>query len=276
MPWKPSAAALLLAGLGAGAIAQTVPEPVPAELPPRWELGAGMIAASQPAYPGSDQRVSRGVVLPFLIYRGPFLRAEGGGAGVRALRTPNYELDIGASASFGSGNEDIEARRGMPRIGTLVEIGPRLNLKLGEQGWRLLAPLRAVFDINEDFAHRGWAFEPELVYSRPLGQGWRFSGGLGAIAADRRLASTFYGVNPDQALAERPAYRARAGLVALRVSGSLSTRLGRDWRLFLWTRAETLAGSANRASPLVRREQGLSAGIGLSYTIARSSEAGAP
>jgi outer membrane scaffolding protein for murein synthesis (MipA/OmpV family) len=46
--------------------------------------------------------------------------------------------------------------------------------------------------------------------------------------------------------------------------------------LFLWTRAETLAGSANRASPLVRREQGLSAGIGLSYTIARSSEPGAP
>jgi len=250
----------------------------PAAPPPRWELGAFTLGVSQQAYPGADQQVRRAVVLPYLLYRGPYLRSDGETTGLRALRTAQFEFDVGFAGSFGSGAQDIEARRGMPRLGTLVELGPRLKWNLGPapaQGrWQAVFPLRAVFDLSDGMAQRGWAFEPELIYSRRSTSGWRYSLGLGAIAADQRLAHTFYGVRPEQALAERPAYAARAGLVAWRLASGFSKPLGRDWRVFGFARLDSVAGAANRASPLVRQDLGWSAGLGFSYTFARSSEPG--
>jgi outer membrane scaffolding protein for murein synthesis (MipA/OmpV family) len=247
---------------------------------PLWEAGALGLAVSQQAYPGADQQVQRGLLLPYLLYRGRYLRADGETAGLRAVHTPRFEFDIGFSGSFGSGGRDIEARRGLPHLGTLVEVGPRLKWNLaGESGapgrWRALFPLRAVADLSDRGAHRGWAFEPELLHDRRLASGWRMSLGAGAIFADRRLAQTFYGVEPAQALPDRPAYAAQRGLVAWRLSSSFSKPLTPDWRLFGFARLQSVAGAANADSPLVRQRGGLSAGIGLSYTFARSGESGA-
>jgi MipA family protein len=242
---------------------------------PLWEIGGFGLGVSQQAYPGSDQQVKRALVLPFLVYRGRLLRADNDGAGLRALKTPDYELDIGVAAAFGSSSQDIVARRGMPGLGTLVEFGPRLKLELGgnaAQGrWRADLPLRGVFDLSDGAAQRGLAFEPELKFQRRSAAGWRYSLGLGALIADQRLADTFYGVTPAQATATRSAYNARAGLVAWRGAATLSTHLGTDVQLFGFVRADSVAGAANRHSPLVRRTTGASAGLGLSYTWLRSS-----
>jgi outer membrane protein len=37
---------------------------------PLWEAGIGAAFFSTPAYPGADDRSNRGLVLPYLIYRG--------------------------------------------------------------------------------------------------------------------------------------------------------------------------------------------------------------
>ncbi|MFM8796074.1 MAG: MipA/OmpV family protein, partial [Betaproteobacteria bacterium] len=100
---------------------------------PRWEAGAFGLLVSQQAYPGSDQQVQRSLVLPFLIYRGERLRSERGGAGLRAFKADAFELDLGASAALGSSAKRIDARRGMPDLGTLVELGPRLRWTLARQ-----------------------------------------------------------------------------------------------------------------------------------------------
>ena len=55
-----------------------------------------------------------------------------------------------------------------------------------------------------------------------------------------------------------------------RVGTTVSRKLGPDWRVFGFARVDHLAGAANRASPLVRRDAGLTAGIGASYTWLRS------
>lgn len=98
---------------------------------PLWELGAFGVGVSQQAYPGSDQQVSRGLVLPYLVYRGRFLRADRETAGLRAIKTPSFELDVGVAGSFGAKSDDIKARSGMPDLGTLVEFGPRLRWNIG-------------------------------------------------------------------------------------------------------------------------------------------------
>nr|WP_315193125.1 MipA/OmpV family protein [uncultured Aquabacterium sp.] len=241
---------------------------------PLWEVGAVALGVSQQAYPGSDQRIRRGLALPYFIYRGKVLRADRDTAGLRAIKTETFELDVGFAASFGTRSDEIEARRGMPELGTLVEFGPRLrwNLGAGPGGgnWRAVLPLRGVFDLSDSGAHRGMALEPELQFQRRSDSGWNYTASIGAIIADQRLASTFYEVRPEFARTGRPAYEADAGLVAWRLGASLGRKLTPDWRVFGFARVDTVSGAANQDSPLVRRNTGMTAGVGVAYTWLRS------
>jgi len=84
--------ALLLSLASTGAQAD---DPAPRrEALPLWEVGVAAAGVSQQAYPGSDQQARRAFALPYLIYRGKLLRADGDGAGVRAVRTESFELDV--------------------------------------------------------------------------------------------------------------------------------------------------------------------------------------
>ena len=257
-----------------GAIAQQRQDAPEAQ--PLWEVGGFALGVSQQAYPGSDQRVQRALALPFFIYRGEFLRADRETVGLRAFKTPEFELDIGFAGAFGSSANDIEARRGMRDLGTLVELGPRLKWNLGagpgKGRWRAEFPLRAVFDLDDKAAHRGYSFEPKLVFERQAQAGWAYSASVSAIVADQKLASTFYEVAPAEATAQRASYAAKSGLVAWRLSTSASRSLSPDWRLFGFVRMDSLAGAANEASPLVRQQSGASVGVGLVYTWLRSAE----
>lgn len=269
---------LLLVPLAAVCIASTpaAAQSTAASLP-LWEIGGFGVGVSQQAYPGSDQQVNRGLALPSLVYRGKFLRADRETAGLRAIKTPRFELDIGVAGSFGANSDDIDARRGMSNLGTLVEFGPRIkwNLGAGPGGgaWRLELPLRGVFDISDRGEYRGLAFEPRLVFQRRANAGWGYMTSLSAIVADQRLAKTFYGVDPIDARVDRPAFEAQSGLVAWRLSASFSRNLSRDWRLFGFGRLDTVSGAANEDSPLVKRTNGASVGLGLAYTWMRSSRA---
>lgn len=259
-----------LALLGAAAV-QAQPSTVPL-----WELGVGAAALSQQAYPGSDEQARRGLALPYLIYRGRVLRADGDGAGLRAVRTDSFELDVSFSGSLSTGSRELRAREGMRRLGTLVEAGPVarwfLNGREARERITLELPLRAVLEARDPTRHRGMSLEPELrLVRRPDGASWGYGLSLGAVVGDRRLASTFYTVAPDEVRPDRAAYQARAGLVAWRLAARVSTQLTPDLRLFAFGRLDTVAGAANRDSPLVRQTTGTSVGLGLTYTLARSA-----
>lgn len=241
---------------------------------PLWEIGAVGVGVSQQAYPGASENVHRGLALPYVLYRGEFLRADRETAGLRAFKTPNMEIDIGVAGSFGARSDDVDARQGMPRLGTLVEFGPRLKWKLGQDSagglWRLELPLRGVFDLSDDASHRGMSFEPRLLYQRRASGGWFYATSVSAIVADKRLAQTFYGVAPAYAAAGRPSYEAQGGLVAWRLGATVSHTLSRDWRAFGFGRIDSVSGAANESSPLVKKTHGASLGLGLSYTWMRS------
>ncbi|HSI61347.1 MAG TPA: MipA/OmpV family protein [Ideonella sp.] len=249
--------------------------------PALWTAGLFMVAGSHPAYPGADHRIQSARILPFITWRGPVFRVEGGSAGLRALRTPRYEMDFSVAGSFGSGGSDVKARQGMPAIGTLVEAGPSLRINLGElsedgrrSAWQLALPLRAVFDVNRDFAYRGVNFEPRLSYGVPLSGDWRMTTHATLLVGDRKISDTFYGVAPVYASASRPAYEASAGLISSRLGVALSRRLGSDFRLGVYAQAESVSGAANAGSPLVKRTVDGRVGISLSWTAFRSSQAG--
>jgi outer membrane scaffolding protein for murein synthesis (MipA/OmpV family) len=170
----------------------------------------------------------------------------------------------------------VEARAGMPDLGPLLEFGPRLKVKLADidraSKLRAELPLRAVIEARDGLHHRGWTFEPRLVYEK-VGEGgvWTVQGQLSAVLGNERLGRHFYEVAPQYAHAGRPAYAADAGLMLTRFGLYGTRKLNRDLRLFGFMRFESYHGSANRDSPLHLRDTGVSGGLGFVWTWKRSS-----
>ncbi len=241
---------------------------------PLWEVGVFGTGLIQQAYPGSSQQVNRALVLPFFIYRGQYFRADRGSVGLRAIKTDSVEVDVGVSGAFGSNSNDIEARKGMPDLGTLIEFGPRVKWNLGSGPgngrWRAELALRGVFDLTDNLQDKGVSLEPELIFERSTGSGIRYSTSIGLVLGDERLTDTFYGVAPAYANATRPAYKAQSGLIMSRLSLNLSQSLTPNLRVFGFARLTSVGGAANGASPLVRQDMGSTVGFGLLYTLARS------
>ncbi len=244
------------------------------EVKPLWEVGLFAIAGSQQAYPGSALRVHPRLALPFVVYRGPLLRADEEGMGLHTKLAPRVDIDIGLAAAFGSSASQSAVRQGMANIGTLVEFGPRLRFALGDMTgpnrWRVSLPVRGVFDLNHGLKSRGISAEPELGWSRHTADDNTYRASVGAVLGNRTLVDTFYGVSAANATPSRAAYAARPGLVAWRLGSSAALALSRDWTLFGYARWDSLTGAANRASPLVERSGGATFGLGVSWTALRS------
>jgi outer membrane protein len=242
---------------------------------PLWEAGVGAGYVTTPAYPGADTHSARGLALPFLIYRGEVLRSDQSGIGARLLHTDAIEFDIGFAASLPAHSDDVAARAGMPDLGTLVEFGPRVKVRLADidasSRLRFELPLRAVIEARGGLHRQGWTLEPRVVYEthgdRRL---WTMEAQLGAVFGDSRINRYFYEVEPRFALPGRPAYSAGAGLMLVRTGLFASRRLNPDLRVFGFVRYESYAGAANSDSPLMKRSTGASAGFGLAWTLARS------
>jgi MipA family protein len=246
---------------------------------PLWEAGVFGAGVTQPAYPGADERASLLFGLPFVIYRGEYLRIDRSTVGVRAIKTPRSELDVGFAASLGTRAEGIEARRGMDDLGMLLEFGPRLKINIGDASAgsgtsRIQIPVRGVFDLNDHFRFRGISYELQWVKDLELPDNWSVTTNLAAVYGDQQLVDTFYRVAPAEATPVRPAYAATAGLIALRASLWASHLFTPDMRLIGYLRFDSVAGAANHDSPLVRRDSGWTLGLGLAWTLA-DSERGA-
>jgi len=242
---------------------------------PLWEVGALAGALSAPAYPASNQQSQRALVLPYFIYRGEVLRADRTGLGARLTHTDNVELDVGFSGALPASSNDVALRRGMPDLGTLIEFGPRIKLKLAEpaagQRVTLEVPLRAALEINGGVRQVGMALEPKLAYERTVGSDWRIKAAVSLVVGDQQLNQYFYGVPAAYATATRPAYEAQSGLISSRLMLDGGKRITPDVSLFAFARYDMYNASANRASPLYAQDTGTSLGLALTWTLGRSS-----
>jgi outer membrane scaffolding protein for murein synthesis (MipA/OmpV family) len=244
---------------------------------PLWEAGLAGFGLTGPAYPGANDDIGRGLVLPWFIYRGPVWRAAGGTVGARVAKNSFAEFDIGFSGALRASSDDVKVRSGMPELGFLLEFGPRAKLNLARPSpdsvMRLELPLRGVFEFNSGVHYRGLAIEPKLTYDkRDIGRGWGFSGSLGLIYGDQTFNQYLYGVPSQYATSSRSAYTAKAGLITPRTQLTLSHRLNEDVRMFAFSRTDFAGKGVNSSSPLHLQDRGTSVGLGLIWTLGRSSQ----
>lgn len=249
-----------------------------AEEMPLWEVGVGVGAVSFPDYRGSSRQRSHALPVPYLIYRGEFLKADRDGIRGVFFDSERVELNLSLAASLPVDSSGNGARRGMPDLKPTIEVGPSLEFNL----WRsadqlarvdLRLPLRAAFTVHGGMQHVGMVFTPfiNLDVKDPFGyHGWNLGMLTGPIYADARQHRYFYDVDPRYAQPGRPAYRASGGYSGTQFIMALSKRYDRFW-IGSFVRYDTLRGAAFVDSPLVEKKSAWAAGVGIAWVLGESS-----
>jgi len=244
---------------------------------PLWELGMGVAAVRFADYRGSDHTSSYVLPLPFVAYRGRFLRADRDGARAILFAGHQVVVDLSLSASVPTRSDRDDARRGMPDLAGTFEIGPNLNVELWQSADHrykldLRLPVREAITLQSSPRTIGVTFSPNLNLDvRNFAGSWNLGMLAGPLYADRRYHGYFYSVAPEFATESRPAYKAPGGYAGWRATTAFSRRIGNAW-LGGFLRYDDLNRAAFVASPLVRRQNSLTAGIGVSWIFAVSGQ----
>ena len=240
---------------------------------PLWELGLGVGGLRLPHYRGSEQSHSVLLPVPYAIYRGKVFRATRDGAKVVLLDSERFDFDLGVGASAPARSADNLARAGMPDLAPTLEIGPNLNLNLARgSDWKLdvRLPVQAVFSLQSQPRALGWTLSPVLNIDLRRA-GWNWGAQVGPLWGSRRYHAYYYDVAPAYATATRAAYDAPGGTAGWRWTMAASRRFSDLW-VGAFVRADSVAGAAFEASPLVRQRHQLSFGLAMSWVFAVSDE----
>ena len=244
---------------------------------PLWELGLGVAGLRLPDYRGSDQYRGYLVPLPYVVYRGTWLKADRDGARALLVDTQRVKVDVSVAASTPTRSRDNTAREGMPNLPAVGEVGPNLNYTIAgsvENHWRLdvRLPLRAAFTLQRSPKFIGTTFSPHLNLDLGgVAGGWGVGMLTGPLFADHKYHEHFYSVDAAYATPDRPAYQAHGGYAGWQALAATSRRFGNTW-VGGFVRYDSLRGAAFEDSPLVRRNSALTFGFGVSWILATSSE----
>lgn len=243
--------------------------------PPVWDFGLGIGAVSFADYRGADTTHVYVLPVPYLYYRGNFLKADRNGIRGKLFRQDWIELNISAAATTPVRRN--ATRAGMPDLRSTVEIGPSIDLHLFKSAderikFDVRLPLRGVFTVQARPHSIGAVFAPNAAIDIKdvLGfQGWYFGALAGPLFADHRYHDYFYTVAPSFAAPQRPAYEASAGYSGSEFLVALSKRYSQFW-VGAYVRHDTLAGAVFENSPLVKRDNYWASGIGMAWIIHQS------
>jgi outer membrane protein len=252
--------------------------------PPLIELGAGIAAFTIPDYPGAENEQTYVFPYPVGLLRGKNLRVdEEGGARTRLINKPSYEFSISASMTFSSRSEENPARTGMPNLDGLGEIGPSIIWHIKRQTIDspvkigLSVPVRFAFSTDwKRFDERGFVFNPFLYFIHEgfLSKKMNLIYGIDTRFATERYMDFYYQVDPQYAIAGRPAYDAKAGYLATGLYAAISYTIKKVHTIFIGAQYSSLKGSKNRHSALLAKDENILTAIGYTWWFYQSDTPG--
>ena len=248
-----------------------------AEEKPLWEVGVGATSLIFPDYRGSDQSQNHVLPIPYIVYRGEFLKADRDGIRSIFFDNDNLEVNASAGASFPVDSKNNDAREGMPDLKPTVELGPALDAVLWRSatpGMKLMLrmPVRATFTVERSPEYIGWVFSPKLNldiddFAAP---GWTLGMYVSPQYSDSRFNGYYYSVAPAYATPSRPSYEARAGYGGTELLAALWKRYASVW-VGAFVRYDNLNGAVFVDSPLVRTRSNFAGGVAVSWIFSESS-----
>ncbi len=245
---------------------------------PLWEAGLGFTVLDFPDYRGSDERTSYVLPVPYAIYRGRILKIDRSRVRGLFFEHRRVSLQLSVSGSVPVDSSGNAARTGMPDLDPTFEIGPSAEVVLYESNNKdfkldLRFPVRTVIATDlRSFNNVGWVFEPRINFdwSNALpSKHWNLGIAAGPVFSDKRYHNYFYGVAPEFATPQRPAYVAEGGYGGTQLTGAISTRRGRMW-VGAFVRWDSVAESVFESSPLIRQDETFTAGMAAVWRLRES------
>jgi len=244
---------------------------------PLWELGLGLGGLHQPYYVGTKETRTFGFPVPVPVYRGSVFKSDDDGMRAELIKDQRFKLDLSLDFNLAVDSSKVDLRQGMDDIGSLLQIGPSMQFKLGggeRDEWLLNLPVRANLEFDGGVEDAGYTFAPNLTYFNNFswrGKPWRAGVALGPQFGSKEYQNTYYGVGPEFATAERPEFEADSGYAGSRLLLSLRSK-DKD-RLWVWfLRYENISGASFDDSPLVETDDGLSLGFIYSRFLFKSKQ----
>lgn len=243
-------------------------------LKPLWELGLGVSGVRLPDYRGASQSHNYLLPLPYIVYRGTWLKSDRDGTRAMLFDSPRVKLDVSFGAAAPARSDNV-AREGMPELPGNLEVGPSLNITIDQEvrkRWTLdlRLPMRGVVTLESSPRYGGATFSPNLNFDlKDPAHGWNVGVLTGPLFANRRYHQQYYEVDAAYARPDRPAYRTRGGYGGWQTILATSKRFGHTW-FGAFARLENLNGAVYADSPLVKRNSALTVGFGVSWVLATS------
>lgn len=245
----------------------------PAQEQPLWEFALGAGGLHQSYYTGTKDTRTFAFPVPLIVYRGDVFKSDDEGIRAQLSKTQRYKLDLSLDFNLAIDSDEIELRRGLPDIGSLLQIGPSLDITLSKHDhheWLLRLPVRSNLDISSDgIKQAGYTFSPNIAYLRQLSSGptpWRIGVSVGPQFSDSKFNNIYYGVDQQFTTVDRPSYKSSGGYSGARTSLTLTSK-GRKRLLVMFLRYDNISGAEFDDSPLVETDNNLTIGFIYSHYL---------
>ena len=241
-----------------------------------WELGGGLAAFDVPLYVGSSENRQYLLPVPYVKLTTKYLEIDEGIRGF-FFTSPNVRLDISADLGVPVNSNDSDARKGMPDLDAVLQLGPSVMIslmgsRLSETELRLELPVRTAIATDlRNTENIGWIFEPRVGFEkrRHNKRGLSYSAALGLRYTTREYNAYYYDVQPQFVTPERAFYESDKGY------SGLVTNLAAGWRegeVIYWAllRYRNLNNAVFEDSPLVEEKNYYILGVGVTWVFAQS------
>lgn len=203
-------------------------------------------------------------LVPLYLYEGDYLFAHGTEAGVHLFRPRAFNLDLIARYRFDRlQSESSEFFAGMADRKQTVDGGFSASL---DGGWGQLT-----FSAVTDLLDRHEGQELDLTWLFPWQRGrWTLTPSIGLFYQTSKLTGYYYGVRPEEALPDRPAYEPDDAL-NWRLGLNVTWHIAENWHLFANTSYEWLDDTIDD-SPIVEKSELFAAYFGATWSLGNAKQ----
>lgn len=241
-----------------------------------WVLGLGMGVFDYQLYPGAKATNRLYLPAPYFTFRSPELEIDRGIRGF-LYNSENIAIDISADFALPVNSDDTQARKGMPDLDFMLQLGPSIEFLLNDNSKnyfdvRFELPLRVavVSDFNS-VENIGYLIEPRFSFNhRRLSKtGFSQKAVIGLKFSTQDLHAYYYDVAAEFATEKRPVYNSDAGFGGGFIKYGFSYK-ARDFIYWAFLRYQSLRGAEFEDSPLVLKKDYYFIGFGFAWIFAGS------
>lgn len=239
-----------------------------------WTLGLGAGVFDYNLYPGAKATNRLVLPVPYFTFRSDRFEID---RGIKSFLYNSETIVLDISADFGlpADSDDTQARKGMPDLDFMVQLGPSLEFLLNDKDKnyfdvRFEIPVRVAYVTDFNSADNiGYLVEPRFSFNhrRSARTGLSQKATIGLKFATEDYHAYYYDVATEYSSATRAEFKSDAGFGGGFVDYSIRYKTS-NFVYWMLLRYQSLNGAVFEDSPLVLKNDYYFVGIGFAWIIA--------